>query len=82
MNEASPRCSLYCRVSTQDQSCQLQLRELRAYCQIRNWTVVNEYIDEAKTGANTRRPAFRKMMDDATSRKFDVLLVLKLDRFS
>ncbi|MCP5007611.1 MAG: recombinase family protein, partial [Planctomycetes bacterium] len=39
-------------------------------------------IDQGYTGANTKRPALNEMMSEARKRKFDVLLVWKLDRLS
>jgi len=33
------RCALYAWVSTQDQNCELQICELREYCQRRGWNI-------------------------------------------
>src|SRR4030067_1810552 len=41
-----------------------------------------EDTDQGYTGANTKSPAFAEMMFEARKRKFDVLLVWKLDRLS
>lgn len=38
------------------------------------------YKDEGYSGANAARPAFKKMMLDAKQKKFDVILVWKIDR--
>jgi DNA invertase Pin-like site-specific DNA recombinase len=70
---------LYARVSTDKQTVDLQLDKLRDYAQKRGLVIVQEYIDHA-TGQNVRRPAFTQMMEDARRRKFDALLVWKLDR--
>ena len=37
------RVALYARVSTRDQNCELQLHELRQYCERRGWHIVGEY---------------------------------------
>ena len=76
------RTAVYARVSTSDQSCELQLRELRNYCQARGWAITKEYVDNGISGASTKkRLAFKELMRDAAQRKIDCVLVLKLDRF-
>ena len=76
------RIAIYARVSTDRQSTESQLNALREYAGKRAWAISKEYIDEGYTGSNTKRPAFTSMMADAKKRKFDVLLVYKLDRLS
>jgi len=76
------RIAIYARVSTDRQSTESQLNALREYAGKRTWIISKEYIDEGYTGSNTKRPAFTAMMADAKKRKFDVLLVYKLDRLS
>jgi DNA invertase Pin-like site-specific DNA recombinase len=41
-----------------------------------------EYRDEGVSGAKDRRPALDKLMKDARARKFDVVIVARLDRFA
>ncbi len=74
-------CALYARVSTTDQNCDLQLRELRQYVQARGWTVAKEYVDTGWSGAKASRPQFDLLMRDARKRSFDAVLVWKLDRW-
>jgi DNA invertase Pin-like site-specific DNA recombinase len=76
------RIAIYARVSTDRQSTESQLNTLREYIEKREWNLFKEYIDEGFTGSNTKRPAFKEMMADAKKRRFDVLLVYKLDRLS
>lgn len=75
---------LYARVSTLDkgQDPELQLRELRIYASTQKLTVFEEYVDHGISGAKDSRPALNRMMADARERKFDAVLVWKLDRFS
>ena len=75
------RNALYCRVSTADQSCDLQLRELRTYCLTRGWEIVGEYVDTGWSGSTANRPELTRLMNDARKRRFDVVLVWKLDRW-
>src|SRR5580692_511838 len=74
------RCALYCRVSTTDQHCNLQLRDLRQYIAARDWKNGGEYIDTGFSGAKSSRPALDRLMADAAKRKFDCIAVWKLDR--
>ena len=73
--------AIYARVSTADQNCGLQLSELREYCQRRGWHVCGEYVDSGWSGAKASRPELDRLMRDASLRRFDAVLVWKLDRF-
>jgi DNA invertase Pin-like site-specific DNA recombinase len=73
------RAALYARVSTLDQHVENQLTELRTYCERRGWTAV-EYVDRGVSGSKDRRPALDAMLAAAKRRKFDVLVVWRLDR--
>ncbi len=73
--------ALYCRVSTADQSCDLQRQELNEYCQRRGWQIAGEYIDTGWSGSKADRPELTRLMGDARKRRFDLVLVWKLDRW-
>ena len=74
--------ALYARVSTQNgQDPELQLRELREYASRRDWVISKEYIDQGVSGSRESRPALNELMSDAYRRKFDAVLVWKIDRF-
>ncbi|MBL7672050.1 MAG: recombinase family protein [Bdellovibrionaceae bacterium] len=74
------RLGIYLRVSTLEQSTELQRRELEQFAQARGWQIVQFYEDKA-TGTNSNRPMLRELMRDARQRKFDVVVCWKLDRF-
>lgn len=74
-------CAIYARVSTTDQNCEMQLRELREYISRRGWQNGEEYIDTGFSGAKASRPALDRLMADAAKRKFDCVAVWKIDRF-
>ena len=76
------RIAIYARVSTKDQSCELQVRDLRAYCAARGFDLVREYIDVGQSGAKDSRPELNKLMDHARKRKFDAVVVWRFDRFA
>src|ERR1700747_631102 len=74
--------AIYARVSTKDQSCDLQVRDLKAYCSARKLTVFREYIDVGESGAKDSRPKLNELMADARKRKFDAVIVWRFDRFA
>jgi DNA invertase Pin-like site-specific DNA recombinase len=74
------RIALYARCSTADQSVDLQLDNLRDYAQARGFKVDGEYVDEGVSGARVKRPALDRLLEDAHRRRFDAVLVWKLDR--
>ena len=73
-------CAIYTRVSTADQNAELQLRELREHAARQRWDPVEVYQDII-SGAKASRPGLTRLMADAVARKFEILLVWKLDRF-
>jgi DNA invertase Pin-like site-specific DNA recombinase len=76
------RVAVYSRVSTNHgQDPELQLRELREYAASRGLTIIQEYTDVGFSGSKDSRPALNRLMADASQRKFDAVLVWKLDRF-
>jgi putative DNA-invertase from lambdoid prophage Rac len=72
--------AIYARVSTEDQKCDLQLTELRGYVERSGWTAA-EYVETASGKAGSKRAVLDRLLQDARLRKFDVVLVWKLDRF-
>ncbi len=74
------RAVIYARVSTADQSTDLQLHDLREYAKVRGFDIVAEYVDEAVSCARARRPGLDQLLADAHQRRFDVVLTWKLDR--
>ena len=73
------KAAVYARVSQFEQEPENQLRELRIYCDRREWTST-EYVDRGFSGAKDRRPALDELIAAAKRRKFDVLVVWRLDR--
>jgi putative DNA-invertase from lambdoid prophage Rac len=71
--------ALYARVSTDEQSYAMQFTELRDYAGRMGWQIV-EYSE--KESSVKKRPVLNAMMADARLKKFDVVLVWKLDRFA
>jgi DNA invertase Pin-like site-specific DNA recombinase len=76
------RVALYARVSTLNgQHPEMQLAELREFAARRGWEIIAEYVDEGVSGSKESRPALNRLMTDAHRRKFEAVLVWKIDRF-
>jgi putative DNA-invertase from lambdoid prophage Rac len=73
--------AIYARVSTTDQSCGMQLHELRQYVSRQGWQVFAEYVDTGFSGAAASRPRLDQLIRDARLRRFEAVLVWKLDRW-
>jgi len=73
--------AIYARVSTLDQSCELQLEDLRRYASQR-FGRCYEFVDEGVSGTQRRRPQLDALMNSAHKRLFDAVLVWKFDRFA
>ncbi len=83
------RVGIYYRVSSEEQidgySLDAQRRALLDFCQPKGWRVVEEYADEGKSARGddiAKRPAFKRMLEDAEAGRLDLVVVHKLDRFS
>ena len=78
------KAAAYARVSTSNngQDPEVQLRELREYVSRRGWNLAGEYVDVGISGAKEKRPELSRLMDEAHRRKFDAVIVWKLDRFA
>lgn len=73
------RVAVYARVSTGEQTVENQRIELARYCEARRWQAI-EYLDEGVSGASETRKALDALMRDARRRRFDALVVWRLDR--
>lgn len=76
------RAALYARVSTRDkeQNPETQLVALREHARAQGWEVTREYVDQASALDMRGRVAWRELLKDAQLRKFDSVVVLRLDR--
>ncbi|HKM74153.1 MAG TPA: recombinase family protein, partial [Stellaceae bacterium] len=74
------RAALYCRVSTADQSCDRQERDLRAFAKRSGFEIVGVYKEKA-SGAKTDRIERKKVMALAQAREIDAILVTELSRW-
>ena len=82
MAKATKRAALYVRVSTDPQSVENQVRELKEVAQRRGWVLVETYQDAGISGAKGReqRPGLDALLKDASRRKFDIVMAWAIDR--
>lgn len=79
------RAVIYARFSSDNQrteSIDAQVRACEEYAKRNDMFVIGTYTDEAFTATSDKRPSFQKMIKEAESKLFDVVIVHKLDRFS
>jgi len=76
------RVGIYLRVSTGDQTTENQRLELEAVAARSGWEVVGFYEDAGISGAKGRdqRPAFDRLIKDATARKINMIAAWSVDR--
>jgi putative DNA-invertase from lambdoid prophage Rac len=74
------RAAIYCRVSTADQSCERQERDLTAFADRAGYEVA-AIFKETGSGAKLDRAERKKAMALAQARQIDVILVTELSRW-
>lgn len=72
-------CAIYVRVSKEDLHPENQVKALKTFSSEHNYRVVGIYTDVI-SGRKSSRPALIEMLKDAYDKKFNVVLVWKLDR--
>lgn len=75
------RIAIYTRVSTSEQSEEIQLKDLREYAARRENALITEYHDTI-SGAKSSRPSLNRLMVAVRDNKFDMVLVWRFDRFA
>ncbi len=81
------RVAIYSRVSTEEQareglSVDAQIDKCKSFCNARDWQVFKIYKDAGYSAGTLNRPALELLLRDAQDKKFDIILVYKIDRFS
>ncbi|MDD5354092.1 MAG: recombinase family protein [bacterium] len=83
----SKSVALYTRVSTEDQakegySLEVQREYLESFCQREGYEIYKVYSDDGISGYSAERPALKEMFAGAKAKRFELILVYKIDRFS
>lgn len=76
------RVALYARVSTDKQSTENQLQELRQAAERLGWQVADEFVDRGISGAKGRkdRPQLDALLKGVARKEFDVVAAWSVDR--
>ena len=76
------KVALYARVSTDGQSTENQLQELRKVADQNGWQMAQEFVDHGISGAKGRdkRPAFDSMCKGVIRKEFDLIMTWSVDR--
>ena len=74
------KAALYCRVSTADQNCERQERDLLAYAEKCGYEVV-QVLKETASGTKSSRKEREKVLKLARQREVEVVLVTELTRW-
>lgn len=76
------RIAIYARVSTGDkgQDTSMQTSDLRAFCALKGWDNIVEYVDEGISGSKASRPALDRMLKDCRGGKVNIVLAWRFDR--
>jgi DNA invertase Pin-like site-specific DNA recombinase len=74
------RVAIYARVSTKDQSTDVQVTQLSAYCEARGWTDVSAFRDDGISGVRDNRPELDKLRARMLHGEFEAVVVSKMDR--
>lgn len=86
MSENKIKAVLYARVSTEEQATEgynAQKELLNEFAHKHNFEIIDEYIDEGKSGKNIEgRPEMKRLLKDAKNENFNAVIVYKLDRLS
>lgn len=84
---SKPRVAIYSRVSTEEQakeglSVEAQIDKCKSFCDAREWEIFRVYKDAGFSAGTMNRPALELLLRDAEEKRFDIILVYKIDRFS
>lgn len=74
------KIAIYARISTSFQNIETQLNPIRDYCNRNGLEVVTEYLEEGISGTKATRPQLDRLLQDMRDRRFDGIVVYKLDR--
>ena len=81
------RCAIYVRVSTDEQakagySLAAQVDRIKAFIKSQGWAACDIYSDDGYSAKDRKRPALKRLIDDASEKRFDAVLAYKIDRLS
>lgn len=87
MKTEKKKAVIYVRVSTDDQareghSIETQLEKCQSLCNLREYQVVDTYIEPGKSGSDANRPEYLRMVEMIKTGNIDYVVAIKLDRLN
>ena len=81
------KCAIYVRVSTDEQvkigySLAAQVDRVKSFVKSQGWAATEIYSDDGFSAKDRNRPALKRLLDDASEKRFEAVLVYKIDRLS
>ncbi|MFH1782149.1 MAG: recombinase family protein [Candidatus Omnitrophota bacterium] len=81
------KCAIYVRVSTDEQanrgySLAAQVDQIKSFIKNQGWAALEIYSDDGYSAKNRNRPALKRLLSDASDKRFDIVLAYKIDRLS
>jgi site-specific DNA recombinase len=81
------KCAIYVRVSTDEQakagySLAAQVDRIKSFIKSQGWAATEIYSDDGYSAKDRNRPALKRLLDDASEKRFEAILVYKIDRLS
>jgi len=81
------KCAIYVRVSTDEQakagySLAAQVDKIKSFIKSQGWITTEIYSDDGYSAKDRKRPALQRLLDDVSEKRFDAILVYKIDRLS
>jgi len=74
------KVALYARVSTKDQDTDNQTNRMKEYAEMRGYEVFDEYFEKVSGSKDAKRPEQERLLTDAKRRRFEKVIVIKIDR--
>jgi predicted site-specific integrase-resolvase len=68
------KAAIYARVSTDDQDCEIQLANLRAFVRRWQWPPAVEYVEKLSGKEGNRRPELERLLEAGRMREIDVVI--------
>lgn len=76
------KTAIYARVSTShhNQNPEIQIKELKRFCELKGWTIEHELVDHGFSGSTDNRPALKQLLSLVKNKEVEAVVVVKLDR--
>jgi site-specific DNA recombinase len=81
------RCAIYVRVSIDEQakagySLAAQVDRIKSFIKSQGWAACDIYSDDGCSAKDRKRPALKRLINESVEKRFDAVLVYKIDRLS